>query len=158
MKKQFYVLLKDGRILPVPERKVSMVNNVFCINALVDGVLQTFAESLVVYCDSNLPRLEQMNAGTLKIKTASDWWFGFIAISANLTDYEKYPGVAKIAAKVRDLEESLGHLEERTLQNAIDAHDLLQTIWETVPDEPEIHNLPRWSMFCDLCSEFCVFD
>lgn len=33
-------------------------------------------------------------------------------------------------------------------------HKWLSEVWWRAPDRPEIHLIPGWDEFCDLCSEF----
>lgn len=39
-------------------------------------------------------------------------------------------------------------------KNITAAGEILQSAWKAAPDEPWIHELPGWYIFCDLCTEF----
>lgn len=157
---QFNILTHDGEILRAVDRVLVAVNGVLCMRAYAaNGTVVNVAESRIVYGHEDAELLLSMKTGKIKVKDPTSWWLGFISVCSNLDLYRKFRGrVAKICDELVEFDKQLPHISERTDAQGRQAARYMQRIWETMPDDPSIHNLPRWYLLCDLCSEAWVFE
>lgn len=84
----------------------------------------------------------------MRINNTCDWWSALDSEIKEITDivycYNRENGKQFIdAVKDRDSEV---------------VWSILQTAWGNAPDSPHIHEIAGWGTFCDLCSEYWVFD
>ena len=82
------------------------------------------------------------------IKSVEDWW--------KAVDDNWY-----------DIHNIIHCYDEEEANDAYDAmkdrdweilHHCLNTAWFNAPDSRHIHEIPGWSVLCELCSEVWVFD
>lgn len=81
-------------------------------------------------------------------KTSEEWWF-------LLADQER--NITRILGSYLNQKELRRADKAFAERNMKEAWRCLQTAWERAPDSPWIHQVPGWSLLCDLCSD-CPFE
>jgi hypothetical protein len=106
------------------------------------------------------------------IKTTDDWWLlveshwqNILNIFANVdaplgTDENGHWWSDEIGGKITRHEKALIEvlLEARENGDHQTLHAFFEKVWVAAPDLKYIHSWPSWSIFCDLCSEYWVFE
>lgn len=102
--------------------------------------------------------IEQEN-GSLKINNAKNWWAGFNRVLPKLEQYGQYKrGIPSEIYRLNALASKTTRDENVSFTDAAGICNVLLRIWELLPNDPSVLNLPDWSIFCDLCSERYLVD
>lgn len=78
-------------------------------------------------------------------ETLEEWWFLF--------NKHKKDIIPLIGSQLGDLElkRTIGVISRRECE---ELHRIMQTAWNKLPDSPHIHDIPGFSVMCDLLSDF----